>query len=46
MTAQLTAKLGENQRNWETPGDKAARAECRQRAPAAILGRLLANWEK
>jgi hypothetical protein len=45
-TAKVTAKPGENQRNRETSGDKAARAERRQAPPAALLGRLLASCEK
>jgi hypothetical protein len=45
-TAKVTAKPGENQRNRETSGDKAAQVEHHQAAPAAFPGRLLASWEK
>jgi hypothetical protein len=40
-TAKLTAKPGENQRNRETLGDKAAWTEHHQAAHAALPGRLL-----
>jgi hypothetical protein len=43
LTAELTAKPGENQRNRETPGDKATQVEHHQAAPAAFLSRLLAS---
>jgi hypothetical protein len=45
-TAKVTAKPGENRRNRVTPGDKAARAEHHQAAPAAHPGRLLVRGVK
>src|SRR5437016_651338 len=38
-----TAKPAENQRNRETPGDKAARAQHHQAAPAGLPGRAIAS---
>jgi hypothetical protein len=45
-TAKVTAKSGEIQQNWETQGDKTARIEHHQAAPAALPGRLLVSDEK